>query len=103
MTDRPSKVRAISPAAVDARAAGPEATWSAQEDELHSRLARALACLPEAERTAVVAAYGYAGGSVGAAMELDLDVADADAVTRNALQLLRAALAGLDAHGAPLA
>ena len=34
-------------------------------------------------------------------MELDLPVADADAVTRNALQLLRAALADIDAHGAP--
>ena len=94
---RPSKVRSIAPAAVDGRP-GPDAD---HEAELHDRLARALATLADAERTAVVASYGYAGGAVGAAMELDLPVADADAVTRNALQLLRAALADIDAHGAP--
>ena len=43
------------------------------EAELVARLERALAELPEAERTAVMAAVGYAGGSVGAAMELGLD------------------------------
>jgi DNA-directed RNA polymerase specialized sigma24 family protein len=73
------------------------------EAELVHRLEQALARLPEAERTAVVSAIGYAGGSVGAAMELGLEVEDADAVTRNALQLLRAALSDLDAHGTPLA
>lgn len=98
MADRPSKVRSMPPAAVDARP-GPQPD---HEAELHDRLATALAALPEAERTAVVAAYGYAGGSVGAAIELDLGpdgLADADAVTRNGLQLLRAALSDLDAHG----
>ncbi len=98
MADRPSKVRSMPPAAVDARP-GPEPD---HEAELHDRLATALACLPEAERTAVVAAYGYAGGPVGAAIELDLGpdgLADADAVTRSGLQLLRAALADLEAHG----
>jgi DNA-directed RNA polymerase specialized sigma24 family protein len=64
--------------------------------ELLDRLETALAALPEAERTAVVAAHGYGEGPVGAAMELELDGADADALTRNGLQLLRAALAGLD-------
>lgn len=74
----------------------------AQEAELVRRLEVALAELPEAERTAVVSAVAYAGGSVGAAMELGIDVADADAVTRNGLQLLRAALDDLDASGRPL-
>ena len=64
--------------------------------ELLDRLERALAELPDAERTAVVAAHGYAEGPVGAGMELELDAADADALARNGIQLLRAALAGLD-------
>lgn len=103
MADRPSKARTIAPAAVDARPAAPDASWADHESALHDRLGLALAALPEDERTAVVAAYGFAGGPVGAAMELDLDVADADAVTRSALQLLRAALSDVDAHGTPLA
>jgi len=72
------------------------------EAELVARLELALASLPDDERTAVIAAIGYAGGSVGAAMELGLDVADADALTRNGLQLLRGALDDLDAHGGPV-
>jgi len=64
--------------------------------ELLDRLDRALASLPQAERMAVVAAHGYAGGAVGAAMELDVDNEEADALARSGLQLLRAALAGLD-------
>jgi DNA-directed RNA polymerase specialized sigma24 family protein len=72
------------------------------EAELVARLEQALAQLPEAERTAVIAAIGYAGGSVGAAMELGLEIDDADALTRNGLQLLRGALADLDPHGNPL-
>lgn len=67
------------------------------EAALLERLERALAALPAPERAAVVAAHGYGEGPVGAAVELDLDTADADALTRNALQLLRAALADLDA------
>ena len=69
---------------------------STSRAELLDRLERALAALPEAERTAVVAAHGYGEGPVGAAMELELDGDEADALSRNALQLLRAALAGLD-------
>ena len=86
---RPSRVRTMSPYDVDHRPA-PESEES--EAALVLRLEQALAALPAAERTAVVAAIGYAGGSVGAAMELGLEVDDADAVTRNGLQLLRAAL-----------
>ena len=94
---RPSRVRTMAPADVDSRAA---AAVSGEAELVH-RLEQALAELPEAERTAVVAAVAFAGGSVGAAMELGLEVADADAVTRSGLQLLRAALSDLDAHGQP--
>jgi DNA-directed RNA polymerase specialized sigma24 family protein len=64
--------------------------------ELIHRLELALAELPAAERTAVISAYAYAGGPVGAAVELDIDSEDADALGRKGLQLLRAALADLD-------
>ena len=64
--------------------------------ELLDRLDAALAALPPAERTAVVAAHGYGEGPIGAAMELGLEGEDADALTRNALQLLRASLQDLD-------
>lgn len=95
---RPSRVRTMAPHEVDAHAAAP----GSQEAELVFRLEQALAQLPDAERTAVVSAIGFAGGSVGAAMELGLEVDDADALTRGGLQLLRAALADLDPHGVPL-
>ena len=64
--------------------------------ELLDRLERALAALPDAERTAVVAAHGYGEGPIGAGMELDIEAEDADALARSGIQLLRAALAGLD-------
>jgi DNA-directed RNA polymerase specialized sigma24 family protein len=98
VTERPSRVRCMPPHEVDTH---PAAAGS-HEAELVLRLEQALARLPEPERTAVVAAIGYAGGSVGAAMELGLEVEDADALTRNGLQLLRGALGDLDAHGRPL-
>ena len=88
----------MSPSEVDNHAAGVEA----QEAELVRRLEVALAALPDAERTAVVSAIAYAGGSVGAAMELGLEVDDADALTRNGLQLLRGALSDISADGVPL-
>jgi DNA-directed RNA polymerase specialized sigma24 family protein len=77
-----------------AQVADPAPTTS--RAELLDRLEKALAALPPAERTAVVAAHGYGEGAVGAAMELELEGDEADALTRNALQLLRAQLAGLD-------
>ena len=64
--------------------------------ELLDRLDQALAALPAAERAAVVAAHGYAEGPVGAAMELDAEVAEADALARSGLVLLRAALADVE-------
>ena len=64
--------------------------------ELLDRLDLALASLPPAERAAVVAAHGYDEGPVGAAMELDTEVGEADALARSGLQLLRAALADVE-------
>ncbi len=64
--------------------------------ELLDRLDRALAALPAAERAAVVAAHGYAEGPVGAAVELDAEVADADLLATRGLLLLRAAMADVE-------
>jgi DNA-directed RNA polymerase specialized sigma24 family protein len=91
--DRPPRCRPLPPTVVAEVADTAPATSRA---ELLHRLELALAALPPAERMAVVAAHGYGEGPVGAAVELDMDSEDADALTRNALQLLRAALAGLD-------
>lgn len=92
-TERPPRLRMLSPYLVDQVIDNAPGTSRA---ELLHRLELALAALPPAERMAVVAAHGYAEGPVGAAMELEVDNAEADALVRNALQLLRAALAGLD-------
>jgi DNA-directed RNA polymerase specialized sigma24 family protein len=70
------------------------------EAALLDRLERALAALPAPERAAVVAAHGYGEGPVGAAVELDLETGDADALARSGLQLLRAALDDLADDGA---
>lgn len=64
--------------------------------ELLDRLDAALAALPPAERAAVVAAHAYAEGPVGAAMELEVDPGRADALARQGLQRLRAALDDLE-------
>jgi DNA-directed RNA polymerase specialized sigma24 family protein len=69
---------------------------AASHPEVLDRLDAALASLPPAERAAVVAAHGYAEGPVGAAMELEVETEDAEALARNGLQLLRAALADLE-------
>lgn len=95
---RPSRVRTMPPHEVDQHAA----VEPAHEAELVHRLELALAQLPEAERTAVISAIAYGGGPVGVAMELGLEISDADALTRNAVQLLRGALSEVDAHGTPL-
>ena len=90
--DRPPRCRPLAPHRVEAVAAAEPA---ASPPEVLDRLERALAALPPAERAAVVAAHGYGEGPVGAAMELDLETGDADALVRSGLQLLRAALADL--------
>lgn len=64
--------------------------------ELIARLYEALATLPPAERAAAVVAIGLDEGPVGVAMELGVEPEDADAITRNALQLLRGALSDVD-------
>ena len=89
MTDRPPRCRPLPSHVVEAVAADAPAL---SHPELLDRLDRALASLPAAERAAVVAAHGYAEGPVGAAMELDAEVADADVLARRGLELLRTAL-----------
>ena len=88
--DRPPRCRPLPPHVV-CEVGDPAPTVS--EAALLDHLERALAALPAAERAAVVAAVGYQEGAVGAAMEVELDPEQADALTRSALQLLRAALA----------
>ena len=93
MTERPPRCRPLPPSVV---AAVVDTTPSTSRAELIHRLEVALAALPPAERTAVISSYAYGGGPVGAAVELDIDSEDADALGRNGLQLLRAALADVD-------
>lgn len=63
------------------------------DSELLDRLEGALAQLPSAERAAVMTTYGYGEGSEAVGADLGLTIQDAEALSRNALQLLRAALA----------
>ena len=60
---------------------------------LLDRLESALAQLPSAERAAVMTTYGYDEGFEAVGADLGITDQDADALSRNALQLLRAALA----------
>ncbi|HEU0101184.1 MAG TPA: hypothetical protein VFR07_02600 [Mycobacteriales bacterium] len=89
MTDRPPRCRPLPPHVVDALS---DPGTGLSEAELIDRLERALAALPAPERTAVVAAVGYDEGAVGAAMEVELDPEQAQALAQSGLQLLRAAL-----------
>lgn len=66
------------------------------DEELVARLYDALASLPPAERSAAVVAFGLSEGHQGVAEELGISPEDADALTRNALQLLRGALDDVD-------
>jgi DNA-directed RNA polymerase specialized sigma24 family protein len=93
MTERPPRCRPLPSSVIEAVA---DATPATPRAELVHRLELALAALPPAERMAVVAAHGYGEGPVGAAVELDVETGDAEALTRNALQLLRGALADVD-------
>jgi len=72
------------------------ASEGVSDEELVARLYDALACLPPAERAAAVVAFGFGEGADGVAAELNLPDEDADALTRNALQLLRGALGDVD-------
>jgi DNA-directed RNA polymerase specialized sigma24 family protein len=93
MTERPPRCRPLPPSVV---AAVVDTAPTTSRAELIHRLELALAALPADERTAVISSYAYAGGPIGAAVELDIDSEDADALGRKGLQLLRAALADLD-------
>ncbi len=92
-TPRPPRLRMLPPHVVDAvrDPAPPES-----EAALLDRLERALRALPAEERAAVVAAVGYSEGPIGAAMEVELDPEQADALVRSALQALRGALTATD-------
>jgi DNA-directed RNA polymerase specialized sigma24 family protein len=92
MEPRPPRCRPLPPDVVAMVAATAVVTPDA---ELLDRLEAALAALPEPERLAVVAAHGY-GDPAAVPQELGLSDADAETLTRNALQLLRGALADAD-------
>jgi DNA-directed RNA polymerase specialized sigma24 family protein len=95
----------LRPIAANTIANNVSAAEGMSEAELLSRLEDALAALPPEERAAAVVAFGLGEGSTGVAVELDLETQDAEALARSALQLLRAALADVDAEdgvsGAP--
>jgi hypothetical protein len=92
-SERLPRLRPISPGTIADNVCAPEGI---DEAELTALLYEALATLPPAERAAAVVAIGLGEGAAGVAVELDLEPADADALTRNAVQLLRGALADID-------
>ena len=63
---------------------------------LVERLYAALAEMPPDERMAAMVCFGFAEGSTGVAVELDIDEEDAEALARSALQRLRGALGDVD-------
>ena len=91
--DRPKRCRPLPAHVVEAVAAE---QVELSHPELLDRLDQALASLSDEERAAVVAAHGYAEGPVGAAKELDAEIADADALARSGLERLRVALADVE-------
>lgn len=90
-TDRakPPRLRPIAPGTI---ADNVRASEGISDEELVARLYDALAALPDDERAAAVVAFGFAEGSNGVAVELGITDDEAEALTRNALQLLRGAL-----------
>ena len=67
-----------------------------------AELDAALATLPPPERAAAMIAFGLCEGSIGVAMELELSEADAEALVRSALQLLRGRMADAPADSGEL-
>jgi DNA-directed RNA polymerase specialized sigma24 family protein len=92
-TPRPPRLRPIAPGTI---ADNVRASEGVSDEELVARLYEALAELPPAERAAAVVAFGLGEGHAGVAEELGIAEDDADALTRNALQLLRASLGDVD-------
>lgn len=90
---RPPRLRPIAPGTI---ADNVRAVDGISDEELVVRLYDALATLPPAERSAAVVAFGLGEGHRGVAEELGICEADADALTRNALQLLRGQLDDID-------
>lgn len=90
---RPPRLRPIAPGTISDNVRASEGVC---DEELVARLYEALASLPPAERAAAVVAFGLGEGHQGVAEELCISTDDADALTRNALQLLRAALGDID-------
>src|SRR3954465_3906403 len=90
---RGPRLRPIAPGTISDNV---RASEGVSDEELVARLYEALATLPPAERAAAVVAFGLGEGHTGVAEELGIDPADADALTRNALQLLRASLGDVD-------
>jgi DNA-directed RNA polymerase specialized sigma24 family protein len=94
---RAPRLRPIAPGTIADNVRAPEGI---SDTELVARLYEALAALPPEERAAAVVAFGMGEGHEGVAEELGLDPDDADALTRNALQLLRGALDDVDLNDA---
>lgn len=92
-SERPPRLRPIAPGTI---ADNVRASEGVSDEELVARLYEALADLPPAERAAAVVAFGLGEGADGVAEELGIHPSDADALTRNALQLLRGALGDVD-------
>jgi len=90
---RTPRLRPIAPGTI---ADNVRASEGISDEELVARLYEALAALPPDERAAAVVAFGLGEGHEGVADELGLAPEDADALTRNALQLLRGALGDVD-------
>lgn len=90
---RPPRLRPIAPGTISDNVRASEGVC---DEELVARLYEALAALPPDERAAAVVAFGMGEGPEGVAAELNIGAADADALTRNALQLLRGALGDID-------
>ncbi len=88
-TRRPPRLRPLAAALLEDVAAAQPGT---PDSELLDWLEDALAQLPSAERAAVMTAYGYGEGSGAVAADLGLNELEAEALSRNALQLLRGAL-----------
>lgn len=86
----PPRLKPLAAALIEDVAGVPAGT---PDSELLDWLEDALAQLPSAERAAVMTAYGYGEGSEAVAQDLGLAHEDAEALSRNALQLLRGALA----------
>lgn len=93
VTERRPRLRPLSSEVIENLA--PSSTGT-PEAELLDRLEEALSRLPADERAAAITAFGYGEGPSGVAEELDLPALEADALSRNALQLLRGALADLE-------